>query len=60
MEWTKLLANILTLNKNFDTIEKQISKIFEYQRDLEARHYGLGMKVAKIAGHLGLGLEENE
>lgn len=58
--WAQLLTNILTLNEKFETIEEQIVRFGEYQRDLEARHYGLGMKVAKIEGHLGLGIQDNE
>jgi len=58
--WTQLLTNILTLNEKFETIEGQINIFVGHLRDLEARHYGLGMKVAKIEGHLGLGIQDNE
>lgn len=61
MEWSQLLANILTLNQTFETIESQIGKFAEHLRDLEARHYGLGNRVARIEGLIrGMGIQENE
>lgn len=50
MNWTRLLANILTLNEKFDTIEGQIVRFGEHQRDLEARHLAMALRVGRIEG----------
>lgn len=61
MSWTQLLTNILTLNEKFETIEEQIVRFGEYQRDLEARHYALGLRVARIEGRIqGLDIQGND